>query len=157
MVGPLVDDPDRAGKPLLRELSGYLAARRGVYRIIYRANEEAGTVEWCGSTIAHAFTNHAELPLGERGVLGTRPHFPSPAGGSQGETVEYFVGTFGQPDAPFQLPLKFLGRNGHEPPVKRPRQRPPVGMSSREPQFFRCLVRRLSAFPGSSKGSGHAN
>lgn len=45
MVGPLVDDPHRVGKPLLRELSGYLAARRGVYRIIYRVNEEAGTVE----------------------------------------------------------------------------------------------------------------
>jgi mRNA interferase RelE/StbE len=45
MVGPLVDDPRQVGKPLLRELSGYLAARRGVYRIIYRVNEEAVTVE----------------------------------------------------------------------------------------------------------------
>lgn len=45
MVGPLVDSPYRAGRPLVRELSGYLAARRGVYRIIYRVNEEAGTVE----------------------------------------------------------------------------------------------------------------
>jgi len=45
MVGPLVDNPHRVGKPLLRELSGYLAARRGVYRIIYRVNERAGTVE----------------------------------------------------------------------------------------------------------------
>jgi mRNA interferase RelE/StbE len=45
MVGPLVDNPHRVGKPLLRELSGYLAARRGAYRIIYRVNEDAGTVE----------------------------------------------------------------------------------------------------------------
>jgi len=45
MVGPLVEDPHRVGEPLLRELSGYLAARRGVYRIIYRVNEETGTVE----------------------------------------------------------------------------------------------------------------
>jgi mRNA-degrading endonuclease RelE of RelBE toxin-antitoxin system len=45
MVGPLVDNPDRVGKPLLRELSGYLAARRGAYRIIYRINEETRTVE----------------------------------------------------------------------------------------------------------------
>ena len=45
MVGPLIDNPHRVGKPLLRELSGYFAARRGVYRIIYRINEEAGTVE----------------------------------------------------------------------------------------------------------------
>ena len=45
MVGPLVDNPHRVGKPLLRELSGYLAARRGAYRIIYRVNEDAGIVE----------------------------------------------------------------------------------------------------------------
>jgi mRNA interferase RelE/StbE len=45
MVGPLVDSPDRVGRLLLRELSGYLAARRGAYRIIYRINEETRTVE----------------------------------------------------------------------------------------------------------------
>ena len=45
MVGPLLNNPHRVGKPLLRELTGYLAARRGVYRIIYRVNEAAGTVE----------------------------------------------------------------------------------------------------------------
>jgi len=45
MVGPLLDNPYRVGKPLLRELSDYHAARRGAYRIIYRVNEEAGTVE----------------------------------------------------------------------------------------------------------------
>jgi mRNA interferase RelE/StbE len=45
MVGPLIDDPHRVGKPLLRELSGYFAATRGVYRIIYRINEETETVE----------------------------------------------------------------------------------------------------------------
>jgi mRNA interferase RelE/StbE len=45
MVGPLLDNPQRVGKPLLRELSGYLAARRGAYRIVFRVNDEAGTVE----------------------------------------------------------------------------------------------------------------
>jgi mRNA-degrading endonuclease RelE of RelBE toxin-antitoxin system len=45
MIGPLVENPNRVGRPLLRELSGYLTARRGVYRIIYRVNDEAGTVE----------------------------------------------------------------------------------------------------------------
>jgi len=45
MVGPLLENPHRVGKPLLRELSGYLSARRGPYRIIYRINEEAGAVE----------------------------------------------------------------------------------------------------------------
>jgi mRNA interferase RelE/StbE len=45
MVGPLLENPHRVGRPLLRELSGYLSARRGAYRIIYRINEEAGDVE----------------------------------------------------------------------------------------------------------------
>lgn len=44
-LGPLLENPHRVGNPLLRELSGYLSARRGVYRIIYRINEEAGAVE----------------------------------------------------------------------------------------------------------------
>ena len=45
MVGPLLENPHRVGKPLLRELSEYRSARRGAYRIIYRINEEAGAVE----------------------------------------------------------------------------------------------------------------
>jgi mRNA-degrading endonuclease RelE of RelBE toxin-antitoxin system len=45
MIGPLLENPYRVGKPLLRELSGYHAARRGAYRIIYRVNEETDTVE----------------------------------------------------------------------------------------------------------------
>jgi len=36
MVGPLQSEPERVGKPLLRELAGYHSARRGAYRIIYR-------------------------------------------------------------------------------------------------------------------------
>jgi mRNA-degrading endonuclease RelE of RelBE toxin-antitoxin system len=35
MVGPLLDDPHRVGKPLRRELVGYWSARRGAYRIVY--------------------------------------------------------------------------------------------------------------------------
>ena len=45
MVGPLLENPYRVGRPLLRELSGYLAARRGAYRIIYRVNKDTPTVE----------------------------------------------------------------------------------------------------------------
>ena len=45
MVGPLLENPDRVGKPPLRELSEYRSARRGAYRIIYRINEEASAVE----------------------------------------------------------------------------------------------------------------
>jgi mRNA interferase RelE/StbE len=36
MVGPLCEEPERVGRPLLRELGGYHSARRGAYRIIYR-------------------------------------------------------------------------------------------------------------------------
>lgn len=36
----LIEDPRRVGKPLRRELQGLWAARRGVYRVLYRINEE---------------------------------------------------------------------------------------------------------------------
>lgn len=36
----LIEDPRRVGKPLRRELEGVWAARRGVYRVLYRINEE---------------------------------------------------------------------------------------------------------------------
>jgi mRNA interferase RelE/StbE len=45
MLGPLLEDPQRVSKPLLRELSGYHAARRGAHRNIYRINGETRTVE----------------------------------------------------------------------------------------------------------------
>jgi mRNA interferase RelE/StbE len=35
----LLDNPDRVGKPLARELSGYHSARRGAYRVIYRIDD----------------------------------------------------------------------------------------------------------------------
>lgn len=44
MVGPLLEDPRMVGKPLQRELEGYWSARRGAYRVVYRLDEEAGTV-----------------------------------------------------------------------------------------------------------------
>ena len=36
LVGPLLEAPERVGKPLQRELAGYHSARRGAYRIVYR-------------------------------------------------------------------------------------------------------------------------
>lgn len=36
MVGPLSDEPERVGKPLQRELTGYRSARRGASRVVYR-------------------------------------------------------------------------------------------------------------------------
>ena len=36
MLGPLLDEPTRVGKPLQRELTGYWSARRGAYRVIHR-------------------------------------------------------------------------------------------------------------------------
>jgi mRNA-degrading endonuclease RelE of RelBE toxin-antitoxin system len=44
MVGPLCEEPERVGRPLLRELAGYHSARRGAYRIIYRIVADAHTV-----------------------------------------------------------------------------------------------------------------
>jgi mRNA-degrading endonuclease RelE of RelBE toxin-antitoxin system len=39
LTGPLLDNPQRVGKPLTRELSGYHSARRGAYRVIYRVDD----------------------------------------------------------------------------------------------------------------------
>ncbi len=44
MVGPLLDGPRLVGKPLQRELTGYHSTRRGAYRIIYRIDDDAVSV-----------------------------------------------------------------------------------------------------------------
>lgn len=44
MVGPLIEEPRRVGKPLQRELEGYWSARRGAYRLVSRIDDEANTV-----------------------------------------------------------------------------------------------------------------
>ena len=44
LVGPLINEPERVGKPLQRELAGYRSARRGAYRIVYRLLEEESIV-----------------------------------------------------------------------------------------------------------------
>lgn len=44
MLGPLLAEPRRVGKPLCRELTGYYSARRGAYRIVYLPDEDAGSV-----------------------------------------------------------------------------------------------------------------
>ncbi|MGH3274213.1 MAG: type II toxin-antitoxin system RelE family toxin [Streptosporangiaceae bacterium] len=43
--GPLTASPHRVGKPLEDPFGGYLAARRGTYRIIYRIDEGKRTVQ----------------------------------------------------------------------------------------------------------------
>ena len=45
MVRPLLENPHRVGKPLVREPTGYMAARRGAYRIVYRINDDTSSVE----------------------------------------------------------------------------------------------------------------
>lgn len=40
MTGPLLDHPLRLGKPLGLELQGYLVARRGAYRVVYRIEDD---------------------------------------------------------------------------------------------------------------------
>lgn len=42
MLGPLMDEPTRVGRPLQRELTGYWSARRGSYRVIYRIDDDRG-------------------------------------------------------------------------------------------------------------------
>lgn len=44
MVGPLVENPQRIGHELRRELEGLWAARRGPYRIVYELDEQARRV-----------------------------------------------------------------------------------------------------------------
>lgn len=39
IVGPLLDNPHRVGKPLHAPLEGRHSARRGTYRVIYRIDE----------------------------------------------------------------------------------------------------------------------
>jgi mRNA interferase RelE/StbE len=44
LTGALLDNPQRVGKPLSRELAGYHAARRGAYRVVYRIDETTRVV-----------------------------------------------------------------------------------------------------------------
>ncbi|MCQ4081553.1 type II toxin-antitoxin system RelE/ParE family toxin [Streptomyces sp. RB6PN25] len=39
ITGALVDNPQRVGKPLMRELAGYHSVRRGAYRVVCRILE----------------------------------------------------------------------------------------------------------------------
>lgn len=41
MLGPLVEDPQRVGGPLRRELADLYSARRGAYRIVYEIRPPA--------------------------------------------------------------------------------------------------------------------
>lgn len=40
MTGVLIESPQRVGKPLGLDLSGYHSARRGAYRIVYRIEDD---------------------------------------------------------------------------------------------------------------------
>jgi mRNA interferase RelE/StbE len=44
IIGPLLDNPYRVGKQLQAPLADRYSARRGTYRIIYRIDDEKGTV-----------------------------------------------------------------------------------------------------------------
>ena len=44
ITGPLLEEPERLGKPLTRQLSGHFSARRGAYRVVYSIDSEAGSV-----------------------------------------------------------------------------------------------------------------
>ena len=44
MLGGLVDNPQRIGKPLVGELAGLHSARRGDFRIVYEIDDETNAV-----------------------------------------------------------------------------------------------------------------
>lgn len=44
LVGPLLENPRRVGKPLRGELAGLHSARVGAYRIVYEINQASRTV-----------------------------------------------------------------------------------------------------------------
>ena len=44
ILGPIAENPQRLGKPLVGELEGLCSARRGDYRIIYQILEEDAVV-----------------------------------------------------------------------------------------------------------------
>jgi len=44
IMGALAESPQRVGKPLLGELVGLWAARRGQYRVIYAIHDEIVTI-----------------------------------------------------------------------------------------------------------------
>ena len=44
IFGPIAENPQRLGKPLVGELEGLLSARRGDYRIIYEIIDDQETV-----------------------------------------------------------------------------------------------------------------
>jgi len=45
IFGPLLDNPQRVGKPLRDELAGLRSARRGDYRVVYAISEEPKRIE----------------------------------------------------------------------------------------------------------------
>lgn len=44
MLGPLVENPQRVGKPLRGNLAGLFSARVGAYRVVYEIDRPAGKV-----------------------------------------------------------------------------------------------------------------
>ena len=44
MLGPLLENPRKVGRPLQRELLGLYSARRGSYRVVFQLDEEARRV-----------------------------------------------------------------------------------------------------------------
>jgi len=45
IAGTLLENPQRVGRPLQRELAGLHAARRGTFRVVYRIDVDAHLVE----------------------------------------------------------------------------------------------------------------
>ncbi|MEE3848955.1 type II toxin-antitoxin system RelE/ParE family toxin [Gordonia sp. LSe1-13] len=55
IYGPLAQNPQRVGKPLLGELPGLHSARRGAYRVIYELPDDATVLVIRVDHRAHAY------------------------------------------------------------------------------------------------------
>jgi mRNA interferase RelE/StbE len=45
LLGPLLDNPYRVGKPLRGDLTGLHSARVGAYRIVYEIDQDSHTIQ----------------------------------------------------------------------------------------------------------------
>jgi hypothetical protein len=73
LVGPLLEAPEKVGKPLRYELEGYSSARRGAYRIVYRVDHNAHTVRVRELNIVQTCIGRAR-PTGRTSVVSFGRH-----------------------------------------------------------------------------------
>ncbi len=115
ITGPLLENPQRVGKPLHGKYAGRFSARRGELRIIYAVNEAARAVEV--SDLTTAATSTTDPPAGPEGSPGpgVARRRTLPGGGPSGalaavesEVVLGEVSWYRPPTAPARVPEGFV-------------------------------------------------